>query len=80
MLESYVRDAPKRHELYQRNFEMRRYACREYGGICGEWLLGEALEGNGHALSQSSMNLPDEKDNLGKVTSRRPALSVSNPR
>lgn len=50
MLESYVRNAPKRHELYHRNVEVKAYACREYGERCGEWLVKDALRSNGYAL------------------------------
>lgn len=50
-MESYVRSAPKRHELYQGNLEVRDYACREYGRECADWLVREALEPNGHAAA-----------------------------
>lgn len=54
MLESYVRNAPKRHELYRGNVEARAYACHEYGEGCSEWLVREALRPNGHAVSRDS--------------------------
>ena len=54
MLESYVRSAPKRHELYQGNLEVRDYACREYGRECADWLVREALGPNGHAVAPES--------------------------
>ncbi|OGS42891.1 MAG: hypothetical protein A3K76_01085 [Euryarchaeota archaeon RBG_13_57_23] len=54
MLESYVRNAPKRHELYRGNVEARGYACHEYGERCAEWLVKEALSPNGHAVVPDS--------------------------
>jgi hypothetical protein len=50
MLESYVRDAPKRHEMYRDNLGIRSYACHEYGGQCADWLIKEAAESNGHVV------------------------------
>ncbi len=51
MMESYVRNAPKRHELYQGNLGVRGYACREFGGKCADWYLREALVPNGSAVT-----------------------------
>ena len=54
MLESYVRNAPKRYELYRGNVEVRAYACHEYGEKCAEWLVKEALKPNGHSAAPVS--------------------------
>lgn len=50
VLESYVRNAPKGHELYKRDIEARGYACREYGEKCAEWLVKEAHMTNNHMI------------------------------
>ena len=50
VLESYVRNAPKGHELYKRDIEARGYACREYGGKCSEWLVKEARMTINHVI------------------------------
>lgn len=54
-MESYVRNAPKGHELYKRDIEARGYACREYGGKCSEWLVREAHLTNNVIISNGTL-------------------------
>lgn len=79
-MESYVRQAPKRHELYLRNLEARRYVCREHGGTCAEWFIGQALrqevtQANGFADRKEPACSGDVCD-ISRLATRQPGKPV----